>query len=85
MLVQHSKLQNQEQSEGGALRDQFMAENVLWILQQEQLKGHESILVTGHNSHVAKWGSFDSMGKLLSKDASNGYYVIGTDFYQDQL
>lgn len=82
MLVQHSKLQNQEQSEGGALRDQFMAENVLWILQQEQLKGHESILVTGHNSHVAKWGSFDSMGKLLSKDASNGYYVIGTDFYK---
>lgn len=30
----------------------------------------------------AKWGIFDSMGKLLSKDASNGYYVIGTDFYK---
>ena len=29
-----------------------------------------------------KWGSFDSMGKLLSKDAANGYYVIGTDFYK---
>lgn len=38
--------------------------------------------MTGHNSHVAKWGSFDSMGKLLSKDAANGYYVIGTDFYK---
>ena len=42
----------------------------------------KNIFVTGHNSHVAKWGSFDSMGKLLSKDAANGYYVIGTDFYK---
>lgn len=78
--MQNSELQMQENSDGGTLRDQFMAENVLWILQQEQLNGHESIFVTGHNSHVAKWGSYDSMGKLLSKEASNGYYVIGTDF-----
>ena len=82
MLMQNSELQMQENSDGGTLRDQFMAENVLWILQQEQLNGHESIFVTGHNSHVAKWGSYDSMGKLLSKEASNGYYVIGTDFYK---
>ena len=82
MLMQNSELQMQENSDGGTLRDQFMAENVLWILQQEQLNGHESIFVTGHNSHVAKWGSYDSMGKLLSQEASNGYYVIGTDFYK---
>ena len=82
MLMQHSELQKQDNSEGGTLRDQFMAENVLWILQQEKQNGHESIFVTGHNSHVAKWGSFDSMGKLLSNDTSNGYYVIGTDFYK---
>lgn len=67
--MQNSELQMQENSDGGTLRDQFMAENVLWILQQEQLNGHESIFVTGHNSHVAKWGSYDSMGKLLSKEA----------------
>ncbi len=24
--------------------------------------GMKKIFVTGHNSHVAKWGSFDSMG-----------------------
>lgn len=69
-------------AEGATLRDQFMAENVQWILQQEQRNGHENIFVTGHNSHVAKWGSSDSMGKLLSKDVANGYYVIGTDFYK---
>lgn len=82
MLIQHSELQAVTNSDGGTIRDQFMAENVQWILQQEQQNGHESIFVTGHNSHVAKWGSFDSMGKLLSKDALNGYYVIGTDFYK---
>ena len=76
------RLQTLTNDDGATLRDQFMAENVQWILQQEQRNGHEKIFVTGHNSHVAKWGSFDSMGKLLSQDAANGYYVIGTDFYK---
>ena len=82
ILMQHSELQTLTNDDGATLRDQSMAENVQWILQQEQRNGHEKIFVTGHNSHVAKWGSFDSMGKLLSKDAANGYYVIGTDFYK---
>ncbi len=82
ILMQHSELQTLTNADGAILRDQFMAENVQWILQQEQRNGHEKIFVTGHNSHVAKWGSSDSMGKLLSKDAANGYYVIGTDFYK---
>lgn len=82
MLLQYCELQSITESDGGALRDKFMAENVQWILQQEQQNGHERIFVTGHNGHVAKWGSYDSMGKLLSKDAENGYYVIGTDFYK---
>ena len=82
VLMQHSEFQTLTNSDGGMLRDQFMAENVLWILQQERQNGHEKIFVTGHNSHVAKWGSFDSMGKLLSSNSANGYYVIGTDFYK---
>lgn len=82
MLWQHCELQTLSAAEGGALRDRFMAENVQWILQQEQQRGHERIFVTGHNSHVAKWGSYDSMGKLLSCEPENGYYVIGTDFYR---
>lgn len=82
MLLQYCELQTLTDTDGSALRDRFMAENVQWILQQEQQNGHERIFVTGHNSHVAKWGSFDSMGKLLSKKHENGYYVIGTDFYR---
>ena len=82
MLLQYCQLQSISSSDGGAVRDRFMAENVKWILQQEQSRGQERIFVTGHNSHVAKWGSYDSMGKILSEDAENGYYAIGTDFYK---
>lgn len=82
MLLQYCELQAITDTEGSTLRDRFMAENVQWILQQEQQMGCERIFVTGHNSHVAKWGSFDSMGKLLSSETDNGYYVIGTDFYR---
>lgn len=82
MLLQYCELQDITDTDGSALRDRFMAENVQWILQQEQQRGKERIFVTGHNGHVAKWGSFDSMGKLLSNETDNGYYVIGTDFYR---
>ena len=82
MLLQYCELHSISTSDGSVLRDTFMAENVKWILQQEELNGHERIFVTGHNSHVAKWGGYDSMGKILSKEAENGYYVIGTDFYR---
>lgn len=85
MLLQYCEFKTvltTSNSDAGTLRDRFMAENVQWILQQEQQLGYERIFVSGHNGHVAKWGSFDSMGKLLSNENSNGYYVIGTDFYK---
>ena len=82
MILQYCELQDLTDTDGSTLRDRFMAENVQWILQQEQQRGYERIFVTGHNSHVAKWGSFDSMGKLLSNETDDGYYVIGTDFYR---
>ena len=84
MLLQYyelkSELQSNSTADGGALRDRFMAENAEWILRQEQQNGRERIFVTGHNSHIAKWGSYESMGKILSEEAENGYYAIGTDF-----
>lgn len=84
MLLQYCELQTLTDSDGSTLRDKFMAENVQWILQQEQKLGYERIFVSGHNSHVAKWGSFDSMGKLLSNKIENSYYAIGTDFYRTE-
>lgn len=84
MLLQYCELQVNPSTDGSDLRDKFMAENVQWILQQEQHLGYERIFVSGHNGHVAKWGSFDSMGKLLSDKTDNGYYVMGTDFYKSK-
>ena len=43
ILMQHSELQTLTNADGATLRDQFMAENVQWILQQEQRNGHEKI------------------------------------------
>lgn len=85
MLLQQLKLNAQMADDPNAaidLRDAFMAENVQWILRQEQSLGKEKIFISGHNSHVAKWGSYDAMGKLLEDRLGNDYYVIGTDFYK---
>ena len=85
MLLQQLKLNAQLADDPNAaidLRDAFMAENVQWILRQEQSLGKEKIFISGHNSHVAKWGSYDAMGKLLEDRLGNDYYVIGTDFYK---
>lgn len=87
MLLQYCELQvllEEDTDNGSMLRDKFMAESVEWILQQEQHRGYERIFVSGHNNHVAKFGSLDSMGKLLSNEMDNGYYVIGTDFYKTE-
>ncbi|WP_312939936.1 erythromycin esterase family protein [Oscillibacter sp.] len=83
MLLQYCEFQSVSDTDnGGAMRDKRMAENAQWIAEQEQKAGCEHIFVAGHNSHVARWGSYDSMGKLLSKELGESYYVIGTDFYK---
>ena len=85
MLVQYLKLNTQlttDPNAGMDQRDAFMAENVEWILEQEQSLGREKLFITGHNSHVAKWGSYDAMGKILEDALGDDYYVIGTDFYK---
>ncbi len=83
MLLKYLQLQETKDPDTGMdLRDAFMAENVQWILQQEQALGAEKIFITGHNSHVAKWESYNAMGKLLETSFGDDYYVIGTDFYK---
>lgn len=82
MLSQDRELKSVPESEGGTIRDQYMAENIEWILKQEQARGNSTIFITGHNTHVGKWESYDSMGKILSEHLEEQYYVIGTDFYK---
>lgn len=87
-------LQNMELGEldddawaGITLRDKMMAEDVMWILAQEEARGNDRIMISGHNGHVDQFGSYDAenrfMGHILAnKIGKEAYYVIGTDFYK---
>ena len=37
---------------GVALRDKYMTDNVYWILEQEEARGHHRIFITAHNGHI---------------------------------
>ncbi len=91
-----SLLQNQELAElidspdeGPALRDQFMADNTMWILQQEERRGKNTIFICGHNDHMEQFGTFGPgqkvMGTLLADQLQDDYFVIGTDFYHGKV
>lgn len=82
ILLQNCQLQTVADVEYGDVRDGLMAQNTLWIAEQERERGFSRIFVSGHNGHVAKYGSYDAMGKLLADELGEGYYAIGTDFYK---
>ena len=67
-----------------AQRDRMMAENVLWILRQEQERGNGRILLSGHNNHIMRCPNAGSpvLGSLLSGELGGGYFAVGTDFYK---
>ena len=84
MLIQNCQLNSGEgtSAEYISLRDSFMKENTLWILEQEEKFGRECIFVSGHNGHVEKLAGYGNMGSLLYEELEDDYYVIGTDFYK---
>lgn len=64
-------------------RDQCMAENVGWILEQEKQHGGECLMIAAHNGHISKswWDGTGTFGGRLSDTYGNAYYAIGTDFF----
>lgn len=71
---------------GSVLRDRYMADNVLWILSQEEARGNQRIFISAHIGHVERFGSYGTDGKvtgnLLADELGPEYFVIGTDFYK---
>ena len=67
-----------------AQRDRMMAENTLWILQQEQARGNSRIMISGHNNHIMQCENAGTpvLGSLLAENLGDGYFAIGTDFYK---
>lgn len=73
---------------GVALRDKYMADNVHWILLQEEARGNSNIFVTAHNGHIERKHDYGTegkaMGNLLADEFGDAYYAIGTDFYRSR-
>lgn len=86
ILIQNCQINSGDGSsnvgEYATLRDFFMKENTLWILEQEEKLGRNRIFISGHNGHVEKIRSYENMGSLLHEELESSYYVIGTDFYR---
>lgn len=74
---------------GNVLRDKLMADNVCWILEQEQARGNERIFVSAHNGHIQRCNNYGTtgkgMGNLLADKLGEEYFVIGTDFYKARV
>lgn len=72
--------------DGYGARDGFMAQNVLWILSQEEARGNRCILVSAHNGHIEQQGTYGPdakvMGNHLADNLGEAYYAIGTDFFK---
>lgn len=73
-----------DSGELNAQHDRMMAENTLWILQQEQARGNSRILISGHNNHIMQCENAGTpvLGSLLAENLGDGYFAIGTDFYK---
>ena len=73
-----------DSGELNAQRDRMMADNTLWILQQEQARGNSRILISGHNNHIMQCENAGTpvLGSLLAETLGDGYFAIGTDFYK---
>ena len=75
--------------EGAGTRDRFMAQNVLWILEQEELRGNERVFISAHNGHIEQAGSYGPdakvMGAILADELGDAYYAIGTDFFEAEV
>lgn len=70
----------------GTIRDEFMANNVSWILQHEkEFYDNNHIFITGHNGHIGKTtatvGVKKIMGEILAEKYGDEYFAIGTEFY----
>ena len=69
--------------EASNFRDAAMADMVGEILAIEESKGHEGIMISGHDGHVSRQGLYyKSMGESLGEKYADTYFVIGTDYYK---
>ncbi|WP_078433821.1 erythromycin esterase family protein [Metabacillus halosaccharovorans] len=71
------------------LRDQFLAENLQWIIEFEKERGNEKVFFSGHNGHVEKTSAspagYKSMGHYVDEVYGEKYFAIGTEFMNSEF
>lgn len=71
------------------LRDQYLADNLQWIVEFEAKRGHDKVFMTGHNGHIEKTSAslagYKSMGNYLDDLYGEEYFAIGTDFISSEF
>ena len=71
------------------LRDQYLADNLQWIVEFEAARGHDKIFISGHNGHIEKTSAslagYKSMGNYLDELYGEEYFAIGTDFIHSEF
>lgn len=71
------------------LRDQYLADNLQWIVEFEAARGHDKLFITGHNGHIEKTSAslagYKSMGNYLDELYGEEYFAIGTDFIRSEF
>ncbi|KAB8137843.1 erythromycin esterase family protein [Gracilibacillus oryzae] len=71
------------------LRDQYLAENLKWIVDYEATRGNDKVLVSGHNGHIEKTSAnvagYQSMGQYLDELYGSEYFAIGTDLLESEF
>lgn len=69
------------------LRDEYLAENLQWIVEYEAKKGHDKVFMSAHNGHIEKTSAtmaeYQSMGQYLNEQYKDQYFAIGTDFVKN--
>ncbi|RNI29441.1 erythromycin esterase family protein [Rufibacter immobilis] len=76
-LLQNIRIIEQYLEKRYSNRDDFMAENVLWLNNQHP---DSRIIVSAHNGHINNRGN--EMGSYLSKELKDKYTTFGFGFYQ---
>jgi erythromycin esterase len=71
------------------LRDQYLAENLQWVVDVELARGHDKVFISGHNGHIEKTSAslagYKSMGNYLDEEYGAEYFAIGTDLIKSEF
>ena len=68
-----------------SLRDEFMAKNTSWLL--EQAGGEGKVVIWAHNMHISQngFGIFQSQGSFLREEHGDDYLAFGFSFRQGEF